>query len=99
MKFISIDGPQDRWDEIREAVTEDTIALTSGGEPFALAVDLKDFEDPAELDIAIRQLRVQHAIARVREDARRNGTDQLTMDDIDAEIRAARAERRRSGPS
>ena len=59
-------------------------------------MDFKDNDDTAEQDRAIRQLRFQQAIARAREEAQRNGTDQLTMDVIDAEIRAARAERRRS---
>lgn len=99
MKFIEIDDPRDRWDEIREALSGDTVALTSDGKPIALAVELKDYEDPCELEQRIRQMRFQQAVARVREEARRNGTDQLTMDEIDAEIRAARAERRLSEPS
>ena len=95
MRFIAIDDSQDPWDEIREAIGGDTVALTADGKPIALAVELQDHEDPCELERRIRLMRFQQAVARTREEARRNGTDQLTMDEIDAEIRAVRAERSR----
>jgi antitoxin (DNA-binding transcriptional repressor) of toxin-antitoxin stability system len=95
MKFIAIDDSQDPWDEIRDAIGGDTVALTADGKPIALAVELQDHQDPCELERSIRLVRFQQAVARIREEARRNGTDQLTIDEIDEEIRAVRAERRR----
>ena len=94
MKFISIRDLRNQSGVIQRAVTEETVALTSNGKPFALVVGLQDHEDPAELEGFIRQARFQHAISRARAEAEANGTSRLTMEEIDAEIRAARAERR-----
>ena len=42
-----------------------------------------------------RQLRAEWAVSRIRSRARRYALDEMTMDEIDAEIQAARAERKR----
>lgn len=75
------------------AVAEESVVLTIDGRPFALLVGLQEGEDPADLDRHIRQARAQCAISAARAAARLNGTDKLTMEEIDAEIRAARADR------
>jgi hypothetical protein len=43
--------------------------------------------------MAIIQARAQQAVSRIRRRARQHGLDGMTMEEIDAEIRAARAER------
>jgi antitoxin (DNA-binding transcriptional repressor) of toxin-antitoxin stability system len=78
---------------LERAVSEDTVVLTTEGQPFALVVGLREGEDPAELERFVWQARAQCAISAARAAARLNGTDKLTMEEIDAEIRAARAER------
>ncbi len=93
MKFISIRDLRNQSGVIQRAVTEETVTLTSNGKPFALVVGLQDREDPAELERLIRQARAQWAVSRIRSAARKNGTDTLTVDEIDEEIRAARSER------
>jgi prevent-host-death family protein len=95
MKFISIRDLRNQSGVIQRAVTEETVTLTSNGKPFALVVGLQDREDPAELERIIRQARAQWAVSRIRSAARKNGTDGLTAEEIDAEIRAARSERPR----
>ena len=95
MKFMSIRDLRNQSGVIQRAVAEDTVALTSNGKPFALVVGLQECEDPVELDGLIRQARAEWALSQIRAAARKNGTDKLTMEEIDAEIRAARAERRR----
>lgn len=42
----------------------------------------------------VRRVRVQMALSRLRAKAAERGADRLTEDDVDAEIAAARAERR-----
>lgn len=93
MKFISIRDLRNQSGVIQRAVTEETVTLTSNGKPFALVIGLQDREDPVQLERLIRQARFQQLISRARADARENGTHELTMDEIEAEIRAARAER------
>jgi antitoxin (DNA-binding transcriptional repressor) of toxin-antitoxin stability system len=95
MKFISIRELRSESGLVQRTVAEETVALTSDGKPFALVVGLRDCEDPAELERLIRQARFQILVSRSRAEAQRNGTDKLTMAEIDAEIRAARAERAR----
>ena len=95
MKFISIRDLRNQSGVIQRTVSEETVTLTSNGKPFALVVGLQDSEDPAELDRLIRQARAQWALSRIRARAHGNGTDRLTSEEIDEEIRAARAERPR----
>lgn len=95
MKFISIRDLRNQSGVIQRTVSEETVTLTSNGKPFALVVGLQDSEDPVELERLIRQARAQWALSRIRAQAQRNGTDRLTPEDIDEEIRAARAERPR----
>jgi prevent-host-death family protein len=94
MKFISIRDLRNESGLIQRAVEDEAVTLTSNGKPFALVVGLGESEDPAELERLIRQARAQWAVSRIRKQARLNGTDQLGPDEIEAEIRAARAERR-----
>ena len=43
--------------------------------------------------LAIRRAKVRVAVDRTREHARRTGLDKMTMEDIDAEVAAARRKR------
>lgn len=95
MKFISIRDLRNQSGVIQRTVSEDTVTLTSNGKPFALVIGLKECEDPAQLDRLIRQARAQWALSRIRAAARKNGTDKLSMEEIDEEIRATRLERQR----
>jgi len=95
MKFISIRDLRNQSGVIQRTVCEETVTLTSNGKPFALVIGLQECEDPGELERLIRQARAQWALSRIRAAARKNGTDKLTMDEIDEEIRATRVERRR----
>lgn len=93
MNSISIRELDDQPGVLERAVAKEAVVLTSAEKPFALVVGLREWEDPAELERCIRQARAQCALAAARAAARLNGTDKLTMEEIDAEIRAARVER------
>ena len=95
MKFMSIRDLRNQSGLIQRTVAEETVTLTSNGKPFALVVGLNESEDPGEMERLIRQARAQLAISRIRKQARQNGLDGLTLEEIDEEIRATRAERRR----
>lgn len=95
MKFISIRDLRNQSGLIQRTVAEEPVTLTSNGKPFALVVGLGESEDPGEMERLIRQARAQMAVSRIRKHARETGVDQLSPEEIDAEIRAARAERKR----
>ena len=68
------------------------VVLTANGQPFACIVSI----DPASFDrdlAAIRQARAHVALRKCWASAAAAGTNRLTMDEIDREIRAARRER------
>ncbi len=52
-------------------------------------------DGPAELERLLRKARAEWAISRIRSRARKYGLDRLAMDEIDAGIQAASAERKR----
>lgn len=95
MKFISVRDlrvqPGEVWQQLRE---ETELVLTSSGRPIALLVDVGD-SDVAELLTALRQVRAQQAVARMRKHAAAQGLATLSNAEIDAEIAAARAARAR----
>ncbi len=69
------------------------IVITRNGKPFALLVHT----EPAQLEGTLRdwrQARFRRALEGMWQHARETGLDKMTMEEIDAEIAAARAERR-----
>ncbi len=80
---------------VREVLAEyGTALVTNNGKPMAMLVDLLEGETPEALSEAIRLARARLALSELRAASRRNGTDALTADQIDAEIRTARKRRR-----
>lgn len=78
------------WEKL-EAGEE--IVITRNGKPFALLVHT----EPGELESKLRALRAQRfetALREMQRIAREKGLDKMTMEEIDAEIAAARKERR-----
>jgi prevent-host-death family protein len=95
MRYISIRDLRNQSGLIQRTVAEESVTLTSNGRPFALVLGLEESEDPGELERLIRQARFQSAISRVRKRAQETGLDQLSAEEIEEEIRQARAERAR----
>lgn len=95
MRYISIRDLRNQSGLIQRTVAEESVTLTSNGRPFALVLGLEESEDPGELERLIRQARFQSAISRVRKRAQETGLDQLSEEEIEEEIRQARAERAR----
>ena len=82
--------PAEVW---RDLEKEGAIVVTKDGHPRGIVVPTSDstlLEDIQSLVFA----RARRATSAMRSDAAANATDHLTMDEIDAEIRAARAARR-----
>lgn len=81
--------PSAVWDAL---ATSEAVAIMRNGEPRAIMLEVEggDVEQAMQL---VRRVRAQMALSRLRADAVRSGTDRLTAEEIEAEIRASRAER------
>jgi len=73
------------------------IVVTNNGSPMALLLNVAEGEDPEDILRAARDARSAMALRRVREAARRSGTDRMAMGRVDALIARVRAERKASG--
>lgn len=95
MKFLSTRDLRNRPGFVRELAREDDIVLTANGKPIALLLGLEDddFEETAQ---AIRQARAQRALSRMRRQAESQGLSQMSLAQINAEVRAVRSKRKAS---
>lgn len=78
---------------MRKANAEGPQVITQNGVPAAYLVPASGNGIEADLD-ALRRLIMGRALDAAQAQSARAGTSELTMDDINAEIEAARAERR-----
>lgn len=83
--------PAHQW---RKSPKKDELIVTSQGQPIAvlLSIDAESLEPTLS---TLRSVRALQAQASLQKGASANGTEKLTMADIDAEIVAARCARRR----
>ena len=70
------------------------VVITNNGKPTVLMIDIAD-NDPEEVLASVRQAQAIRALNRLQADSLRKGLDGLTEEDIEAEISAARKERKR----
>jgi hypothetical protein len=78
---------------VRETLaTYGTALVTNNGVPMALMVQIGQDENPLELEQAIRLARARLAVSAIRRESQKRRD--LSMSDVDAEIRAARKERK-----
>ena len=95
MKFLSVRDLRANSARVwRELPGEREMVVTSNGRPVAVltAVD----EGSVEQSLAAwRQVRATQAIADIQRRSAQKGTDRLSMDDLDGEIRRARQARRK----
>jgi hypothetical protein len=77
------------WTKLAE---EEMVVVTNRGRPQALMLDV-DGSTLQETVEAVRVGRAVRAVAAMRERSAAMGLDRMTMEEIDAEIAAARAER------
>lgn len=93
MRFVSVRDLRGRSAEIwRDLPDERELVITNNGRPVAIlaAVDESNLEESLS---AFRQARAVDAVAKLQQRSVVAGTDRLSMDDIDAEIKAVRSQR------
>ena len=92
MEFIPVRDlrvrPGEVWRKLRQ---KGNLVITSSGQPIALLIGVED--DVEETLTAIRRARAQLAVSRLRESAATRRLDQLTEEEIEAEVRTSRQER------
>jgi len=94
MKFVSIRDLRGKSAEIwKKLPGEREMIITSNGRPIAIlaAVSESNFEESLS---AFRQARAVEAVASLQRRSVEQGTDNISMDEIDAEIRAVRKKRK-----
>ena len=94
MKFVSIRDLRAKSAEVWKKLSgEREMIITSNGRPIAIlaAVNESNLEESLS---AFRQARAVEAVASIQRRSVEQGTDSISMDEIDAEIRAVRRKRR-----
>jgi antitoxin (DNA-binding transcriptional repressor) of toxin-antitoxin stability system len=93
MKFITVrdirTSPAEIWKQLPD---EQEMVITNNGRPIALLTPLSD-ETLEETLSAVRRARAVNAVHQMRRLARERGLDEMSEEDIQAEIDAARRER------
>ena len=95
MKFISVRDLRGKSAEVwKDLPAEREMVVTSNGRPIAIlsAVNESTLEESLS---AIRQARAAEAVMSLQRRSVERGTDSITMEEIDTEIRAVRGKRKR----
>ena len=95
MKFISVRDLRGKSAEVwKNLPTEREVVVTSNGRPIAIlsAVNESNLEESLS---AIRQARAVEAVMSLQRRSVERGTDGITIDEIDTEIKGVREKRQR----
>ena len=95
MKFISVRDLRGKSAEVWKSLpTERELIVTSNGRPIAIlsAVNESNLEESLS---AFRQARAVEAVMSLQRQSTVQGTDRITMEEIDAEIKTVREKRQR----
>ncbi len=93
MKFISVRDLRSKSAQVwKQLPQEREMIITSNGRPIAIIAAIGD-SDLEESLSAFRQARAVEAVARLQRRSVEVGNDKITMDEIDAEIKAVRRKR------
>ena len=94
MKFVAIRELRNQPGQVWKIIKDEDVVFTTNGKPVGIlvGVDEDGLEETAEL---IRRVRAQMALSRMRRQAAAQGLANLTDDEIESEIKGARAERSR----
>ncbi len=95
MKFLSVRDLRGKSAQVwRELPNEREMVITSNGRPVAVLTSVDEASVETSL-AAWRQVRATQAITSIQQKSMRQGTDSISMEDIDAEIGKARRSRRK----
>jgi len=93
MKFLSVRDLRGKSAQIWKDLPEEReMVITSNGRPIAILATISESNLEESLT-AFRQARAVEAVAALQRRSADQGTDRITMDEIDAEIQAVRKKR------
>ena len=73
---------------------EGELVVTVDGKPFAVMIDLAGGENMDDILLMVSRLRAQMAARAIRSQARRDGLDKMSEEQVEALIQRTRAERK-----
>ena len=95
MKFISVRDLRGKSAEVwKDLPMEREVVITSNGRPVAILSTVNESNLEESL-LAIRQARAAEAVMSLQRRSVERGADAITMEEIDAEIKAVREKRKR----
>ncbi|MFZ5821216.1 MAG: type II toxin-antitoxin system Phd/YefM family antitoxin [Chloroflexota bacterium] len=96
MQFVPYRALRNEPSALRKKLEDEgDLVVTVGGKPFAMMINLAEGEDIQEILLMVSRLRAQMAVRAIRSQARKDGLDRMTDQEIDALIQKTRAERKR----
>lgn len=97
MRFLSVRDLRGKSAQIwKELPDEREMIITSNGRPIAILASISESNLEESLT-AFRQMRAIEAVASLQRRSVDQGTDKISMDEIDVEIRAVRNKRATAG--
>lgn len=94
MRFVTVRDLRNKPAQVRQSLEEEKdIVLTSNGKPFAI-VTLTSEESVEKNLSMMRRIRAENAMASMQKQSMALGNDNLSIDEINAEINAVRKARK-----
>ncbi len=95
MKFLSVRDLKTKSSQVwKELPEQKEMVVTSNGRPIALLSSINE-NNLEQVLTAFRQARATNALASIQYDSIQKGTDMISMDEINSEIRAVRSKRKK----
>jgi antitoxin (DNA-binding transcriptional repressor) of toxin-antitoxin stability system len=95
MKFISVRDLKTKSSQVwKELPVQKDMVITSNGRPIAILSSITE-NNLEQVLSAFRQARAMEAVTSIQHESVRKGTDTITMDEIDDEIKSVRSTRKR----
>ena len=95
MKFLSVRDLKTKSSQVwKELSDQKEMVITSNGKPIAVISSITE-NNLEQVLSAFRQARAMQAVTSIQYESVRKGTDNITMDEIDYEIKSVRSKRKR----
>ena len=95
MKFLSVRDLKTKSSKVwKELEGQKEMIVTSNGRPIALLSSVNE-NNLEQVLTAFRRARAANAVASIQYESIQKGTDKISLDEINAEIEAARSKRRK----
>ena len=95
MRFLSVRDLKTKSSQVwKELAGQKEMIVTSNGRPIALLSSINE-NNLEQILTAFRRARATNAVASIQYDSTQNGTDKISIDEINAEIGAVRSKRKK----